>query len=65
VPRQRRSPAGGQKFEAVIQQRGDLRRPHHDGVGRGEFDRERDAVQPPADRGNRAEILFVRLEIRA
>jgi hypothetical protein len=65
VPRQRRPPAGGQKFEPVIQQRGDLRRPHHDGVGRGEFDRERDAVQSPADRGNGAEVLLVAFEIRA
>ena len=63
VARERRSPAPGEELEPVIQERDDFRRAQHHRVRRGELDRERDAVQPPADRRNRAEVLLVLLEI--
>ena len=63
LPRQRRSPAGRQEFEPVVQKCRDLRRTEHHRARRGELDRERNAVQPPADGRNGAEVLFVVLEI--
>ena len=59
LPGQRRAPAGRQKFEPVVEKDGDLRRAEHDRARRRKLDRERDAVQPPADGGDGAEVLLV------
>jgi hypothetical protein len=64
LPRQRRPPARGQEFEPVVKQDSDLRGPQHHRARSRKLDRERNAVQPPADRGDRAEVFTVRLEIR-
>ena len=64
MSRQRRSPARCQEFEPVVQQCRDLRWAEHHRARRGKLDRERNAVQPPANGGDRAEIFLVVLEIR-
>ena len=64
LPGQRRSPARRQEFEPVVQQGRDVRRPEHHRARRGKLDRERNAIQPPANGGDRAEVLLVLLEIR-
>ena len=56
LARQRRPAAAGQQPEAVVQPRGDLldrQRPH---PRRRQLERQRDAVQPPADRGHRRRV---------
>ncbi len=65
LPGQRRAAAGGEIFEPVVEQRRDFRRVEHDRARRRKLDRERDAVEPPADGGDRAEILLVMPEVRA
>ena len=65
LPGQRRSPARRQEFEPVVQKCSDVRRTEHHRARRGKLDRERNAVQPPANGGNRAEVLLVTLEIGA
>ncbi len=62
VARQRRPLASCQQLEPIVQSSGNFRRVKRSGACRRKFDRQRNAVEPPADRRDRQQIGKVRRE---
>ena len=60
----RGAPTAGEQPEALVEQGGDLAGRHADDPRRGELDRERDAVEPAADLGDRGTRCRVEREVR-
>jgi len=54
----------GQHVETTVEPRCKLLDPERDGAGRGQLDRQRDAVEPPADRGDQRSSRVVCSEMR-
>ena len=64
VPRDRGAASAGQQREAIAQAGGHLLGSDKGGAGRGELDGERNAVEMPADLGDRRKILWLWREAR-
>ena len=60
MPRQRGAPAAGKQCEAIVEAPGDLLDAERRRPGRSELDGERNAVELPADRGDRRQLLALR-----
>ena len=64
VARQGGAPAAGQDPEAIVEVCGDLLNSEHGGARRRQLDRQRDAVEPPADRRDHRCTASVRRKMR-
>ena len=63
MPWQRGTASAGQQREAIAQAGGNLLNAKRGGARRGELDGQRDAVEPPADRDDRRQVLGARCEV--
>ena len=65
VPFHAPAPLAGEEPEPLVEVRGDIRRAHRRGPRRGELDRQRDPVHPPADLAHRRPLPVVPCRVGA